>query len=151
MKSERSTATSKQPETAASGAKLGCAVFLALVLGGSLVVLFVVLSGAHDAGRKALDGYVASIRKGATVSPVVAGEESSAVTELLRRTSSLSVSNFQSQHGTSCFWVALSASGRQVDARFVLSERGSSSEVVEVSLRRECECPIDFEQPCHLR
>lgn len=134
-----------------AGASRGVGCFLAVVLGGSMVALIVVLWRAHGAGRNAIDAYVASIGAGATVSAPVAGSEADAVTKALRGSTSLSIGNFQSQKDTSCFWVTLHGAGPDVEARFVLAERSSGTEVTSVSLARACECPEDIDEPCALR
>ena len=127
---------------------LGC--FLAVVLGGAMAVLVVTLTRAHGEGTRAIEGYVERIKAGAVVSDAVAGDEAEAVGRAIRASESMSVGNFQSQRGTSCFWVTLHARP-DVDARFVLAERSSDAEVTRISLVRDCECPDDDELPCHLR
>jgi hypothetical protein len=123
----------------------------ALILVGAMVTLVVVLTRACGAGGKSIEAYVASIRAGANVTPALAGVEAEAVTKALRDSRSLSVGNFQSQQGTSCFWVTMKGNGPSVDVRFVLAERPDKEEVVAVSLARECECPVDIHKPCALK
>jgi hypothetical protein len=124
---------------------------LAFVLTGSMVVLVVVLTRASSSGREAIERYVASIKKGETVSVSVGGREADAVTKALRDSRSFSIANFQSQQDTACFWVTLRNATTNVDARFVLAERSSKQEVTAASLARECECPVDVHRPCGLR
>lgn len=142
--------TEGKSEEKRSGMGRGLGCLFALVLGGAMATLAVVLIRGHDEGRKAIDGYVASIKGGAAVSDAAGGREAEAVTKALRASTSISVSNFQSQHDTSCFWVTLHGGGADVDARFVLAERSSKIEVTAVSLARSCDCPDDASEPCHL-
>ena len=112
----------------------------------------VVLADECGAGSDALDAYVASVRAGAEVSPSVGGEEAAELTDALRRTRAVHVTNFQAQAGTACYWVRLELDDGSRDARFVLEDTAESRQVVRASLRRECECPDpDFEQRCRLR
>lgn len=130
------------------GRGLGC--FMALVLGGAMIALVVVLARGHESGQKAIDAYVTSIKLGQPVSASVGGREADALTAALRASKSISVGNFQSQSSTSCFWVTLHGDGADVDARFVLAESASKVEVTGASLARECDCPDDAKEPCHL-
>ena len=127
------------------------AALLAVVLVGSMIVLVVVLSRASGSGRKAIEAYVASIKAGANVSEAIAGREVDAVTRALRESESFSISNFQSQQDTSCFWLKLRGKQGDVEARAVLVDRSSTTEVSALSLGRECECPVDHDLPCRLR
>lgn len=120
--------------------------FFALVLTGSMLLLAVVLAHECSAGSDTISAYAAAIRAGGEVSEAVGGAEAAELTEVLRRTSSVSVANFQGQSGTACFWVRVG--GR--DARFLLADREGVMEVAGASLRRECECPVDEDEPCHL-
>lgn len=132
------------------GLGLGFGCFMVVVLGGAMITLVVVLTRGHADGRKAIDAYVASVKGGTDVAPSAAGQEADAVTKALRASTSISVSNFQSQHDTSCFWVTLHGGGADVDAQFVLAERSSKTEVTAVSIKRSCDCPDDAAEPCHL-
>jgi len=132
-----------------SAGNLAFQIVFGAVLVGSMVTLFVVLTRASDAGRDAIQAYVGAIRGGAPVTPQTAGDEAESVARALRASSSFSISNFQSQQSTSCFWVALRGGPKEVEARFVLADE-PKVHVVGASLARRCDCPIDIDQPCHL-
>jgi len=148
--------TIPEPDPAAEPTPIGAAGYVArtlfaLVLVGSMVTLFVVLVGESDSGRASIKAYLKDIAGGAEVTTSVGAGEASELTALLRRVQGFSVDNFQSQADTSCFWLDLSVSGKTVPARFVLSGDGTARKVTAASTRRECECPVDFEQPCALK
>ncbi len=90
-----------------------------------------------------------AVRAGATVSAEVGGDEAQALTDALRRTDSVSISNFQAQAKTSCYWIRLEHGDDTTPAYILLEERSDGLRVVGASLRRECTCPDpDFEQRC---
>lgn len=143
-----SDAGSKEPS---GGRSLALPAALALVLAGAMVTLFVVLTRSSGAGRAAIERSVTAVQEGDDGALVkVAGEEAESIRQAFLDARSFSISNFQSQRGTSCFWVKLHQRGRDVDARFVLAERGDTAEVIAVSLARGCQCPTDIDRPCHL-
>ncbi|MEZ4335007.1 MAG: hypothetical protein R3B82_00075 [Sandaracinaceae bacterium] len=121
------------------------AIFVAIGIGTS-----VFLFGECSSSREAIEAYAASVRAGAVVDPRVGGAEAAALTEVLRRTRSVSTSNFIGQAGTECVWTTLELDQGSRSVRFVLAERGDGYEVVAASLTRECDCPIDDDLPCHL-
>ena len=121
-------------------------LLLALVLIGAMTSLLVMLATTSAAGVKSLERYAGPIRAGAVVSADVGGAEAEALTAALRKSKSITVSNFQAQHETACFWVDLG----EVSARFELRESGDDWEVVHASLTRECDCPEAADEPCHL-
>ena len=133
------------------GGGLGCAGggTLALVTVGGMVLLFAGLARQCAAGGEVILAYASSIRAGAAVSESIGGAEADALTEVLRHTVSVDVQNFIGQAGTACYWVRLEGE-RGTDARFVLAERGEGMHVIAATLRRDCDCPIDEELPCHL-
>ncbi len=139
-----------EEQTQGKGLGLGFGCFMVVVMGGAMITLVVVLTRGHADGRKAIEAYVASVKGGTDATPAAAGLEADAVTKAVRASTSFSVSNFQSQHDTSCFWVTLHGGGADVDAQFVLGERASKTEVTAVSLKRSCDCPDDASQACHL-
>ncbi len=123
----------------------------ALVLGTSMVTLVVVLVRARDAGRATIQAYVTSIKAGADVTASAAGTEAPRITDTIRRSSSFSVGNFQSQSDTGCFSVTFSLPGAKQDAAFVIDERESPARVKTVTFLRDCDCPDDASQPCRLQ
>ena len=126
-------------------------VLFALCMSGAGVLLAVTLLGECGAGSDVVSAYATSIRDGAIVSDAVGGTEAAALTEVLRTTRSVSVSNFQAQAGTSCYWVRLHGAGDSTGASFVLAESEDGMRVIAASLERECTCPDpDFERRCHL-
>lgn len=125
------------------------AALLAVTLIGAMITLVVVLSSASSTGREAIEAYLSSIRSGASVAQSIAGDEAESLTKELRQSKSFSISNFQSQADTSCFWVTLQGE-KKVEARFVLAEKDGQTIVTAASLLRECDCPIDFDLACRL-
>lgn len=112
-----------------------------------MVVLVVVLVQGGTAGAQGIETWAAPIRAGGKVSAEVGGAEAEALTEALRRSTGVSVTNFQAQDDTACFWVDLGG----VSATFELRGSGDDWEVVHASLTRECECPDPADEPCQLR
>jgi hypothetical protein len=117
-----------------------------------MVFLILFLLGEVGAGREVLTDYMDEVKRGRDVSATVAGEEAASITELLRKSSAIEVDNFQSQAGTSCFWVTIKHDGAKSKAVFVLADRESGTEVIACSLARGCECPDqDIDKKCSLR
>jgi hypothetical protein len=122
---------------------------LALILLGSGALLTMTLVQECGAGTDVVRTWVASIRRGASVSGEIGGEEAQALTDVLRRTDSVSISNFQAQAQTSCYWVRLEHGDDSTPAYILLEERADGLRVIGASLHRECTCPDpDFEQRC---
>ncbi len=139
------------PPAGASGG-FGCvgSALFASVLGGSMLVLVTVLTQECSAGDEALTRYVSEVRSGAAVDGSVGGGDAEALTWAMRESTGLTITNFQAQHGTSCYWATLSGP-RPVEVRFVLEESGEERVVRAASLTRECVCPEDADRSCHLR
>jgi hypothetical protein len=125
-------------------------IIAALIMMVGMFVLAYVLITSSNAGRKTILEYINKIKEGEPVSEQIAGAEAEALTTAIRRSSGFSISNFQSQSNTSCFWIALQGEGA-TSAQFVLAEGSNGDTVTAASLTRECDCPIDFDQPCHLK
>lgn len=121
-------------------------IILASLLGTGMLVLVVVLVQGGTAGAEGLETFADPIRAGGKVSVAVGGPEADALTQALRESTAVSVTNFQAQAGTGCFWADLGA----VSAIFEMRESGGNWEVVHASLTRECECPDSADEPCQL-
>lgn len=121
-------------------------VILGVVLLGSMLFLVLMLSDGAKGGVEAIEKFADPIRAGAKVSAGVAGAEADALSEALRKSKSISITNFQAQDDTGCFWVDLGG----VSATFELRESGDTWEVVHATLTRDCECPDSADEPCHL-
>jgi len=122
---------------------------LGLGLFGTTVFLATTLEHGCSGGKTVIENYVAAVRGGAAVTPAAAGNEASALTSLLRGSGgSVSIGNFQEQHGTACFWVTLRTDTSKSEVRFLLDT--DARRVVALSARRECDCPIDADLPCRL-
>lgn len=110
--------------------KVVAKLILSLVLMGGMIALFVMLANTSSGGAKSIERYAAPIRAGGSVSAEVGGAEADALTHALRKSESVSVSNFQAQSDTACFWVSLDG----VDAAFEMHESGDDWQVVHASL-----------------
>lgn len=138
-----------QPERRGFGGVAGGC--FALFMAAAMATLGAVLFQECGAGREAVETYVASVRAGEAVSEAVAGDEAAALTETLRGSERMSVSNFIGQAGTVCYWVTVSGGGAETDMAFLLGEGDDGYEVVGASSRRRCECPHRaHDQPCRL-
>ena len=126
-------------------------LLFAVVIGGAMLLLCGTLLGECRAQDEALKAYIAAVQQGSPVSEAVGGTEAAALTEVLQRATGVSITNFQAQSQTACTWVRLQTPDGPVSARFVLSGEGDNSTVSAASLARECLCPEDFKQSCHLR
>ncbi len=114
----------------------------ALVMGGSMVGLFTFLAQEQRAGREAVERWLA---RGPT--ELLPPDERDRLAAAGR---SVSVSNFQVQRGTGCWWVTVGSGPTAVQARLVLADRPEGLSVQAASLSRECECPDDADLPCAL-
>ncbi|MBL8916129.1 MAG: hypothetical protein JNM17_35845 [Archangium sp.] len=119
----------------------------ALVMIGGMAVLVVVVGGGAKDGQQAIDAWAEQIRQGKSVD--VGGGENEPLTALIRASKTTSFRNFQSQSDTSCFWVTLDDAAR-TELRVVLSERSGKQVVIAASSLRECDCPDDASEHCHL-
>ena len=138
------------PDETPRRGRFGFAVFSAVLL-GSGALLTMTLARDCSAGKDTVQSYIAAVRGGEAVSPGVGGSEAAVLTAVLSKSESVSVDNFQSQAGTSCYWLDVRAAGKSTSVQVVLSESESGMRVIAASIRRDCSCPDpDFEQRCHL-
>lgn len=114
---------------------------------GWLVLMHV---GEPSEGQGVITSWAIAVRAGTPVSAEVGGAEAPALTEAVRRSVGTSVSNFQSQAGTSCFWVTLNGPSGETELRVVLAEQPGGLHVTAASLGRDCDCPDDASERCHL-
>lgn len=121
----------------------------ALVMIGGMAVLVVMVGGGAKEGQQAIDAWAEQIRQGQTLGADVAGGEVEPLTAALRASKTSSFRNFQSQSDTSCFWVTLDDAAR-TELRVVLHESNGKQWVTAVSALRDCDCPDDASEPCHL-
>lgn len=149
-RSEREDGGAPAHAPRSAGARVGWSLF-ALVLLGSQVLLCVFLVRECGAGGDVVRAYAATIRGGAEVSAEVGGLEAAELTAHLRRTTDVSVLNFQGQEGTACYWVTLQEEGASTSASFLLEESADGAmRVVGATLRSECDCPEDEDLRCHI-
>lgn len=121
----------------------------ALVMIGGMALLFVMISaGAKDAQR-AIDVWATRVRGGEPVTAAVGASEADALTALLRNSTSNSMSNFQSQSGSTCVWVTFD-DPKHTEVQVLLVEVKDEQVVAQASIGRECDCPDDSER-CHLK
>lgn len=129
--------------------KFALKALFALVMIGGMAVLVVVVGGGAKDGLQGIDAWAEQVRQGATIGPELAGGEGDALTALVRASKTTSFRNFLSQADTSCFWVTLDDPAR-TELRVVLRESNGKQFVIAVSALRDCDCPDDASESCHL-
>jgi hypothetical protein len=126
-------------------------ILLSVIFVSAMALLTGVLLDECGGGREAVAAYLKAVQGGAPVGEAVGGREAAALTAAFAAAEGFSVSNFQAQSGTACYWLKLDLPDGRQEAQLVLRERGEGYVVDTASLTRRCECPVDFEVECHLK
>lgn len=130
--------------------KTALKLLFALVMVGAMAFVAVMAAEGAKEGQAAVDAWADRVRAGQPLGAEVESNETESLTALLRASATTSFRNFLSQSDTTCFWVVLDDPAH-TELRVVLREAKGQQFVTAASAVRECDCPDDAAEPCHLQ
>jgi hypothetical protein len=104
------------------------------------VLMGVVYTSCQETGD-AVRRYAALARVGKYPRPLRPSADAEQATELLAKSTDLSVRNFGAGGSRACVWTSVALPGKSVSMDFYLEERNGRWEVATLSTTRSCRCP----------